>query len=87
MAAGPARRLDDRLGRDARRPPAGCGSVALCTGPLFARGRRTVASRPRRLRRGGATNSAITTCSAASDARPQEIAGTLFSHPPQPAPG
>ena len=43
MAACIARRLDHRLGRDARRPPA-TRFVQLCTGLLFARGRRTVTS-------------------------------------------
>ena len=49
--------------------------VALCTGLLFARGRRTVASWLRAVAR-GATTSAITTCSAASDARPWRSPGS-----------
>ena len=49
--------------------------VALCTGLLFARGRRTVASWLRLCAR-GATTSAITTCSAASDARPWRSPGS-----------
>ena len=48
--------------------------VALCTGLLFARGRRTVASWLRSLWR-GRDDSAITTCSAASDARPWRSPG------------
>ena len=48
--------------------------VALCTGLLFARGRRTVASWLRGCG-AGATTSAITTCSAASDARPWRSPG------------
>ena len=48
--------------------------IALCTGLLFARGRRTVASWLRLWR--GATTSAITTCSAASDARPWRSPGS-----------
>ena len=43
MAAGLARRLDHRLGRDARRPPAGAVRRTLHRAAL-ARGRRTVAS-------------------------------------------
>ena len=74
MAAGLARRLDHRLGRDARRPPAGAVRP-LCTGLLFARGRRTVASWLRGCPR-DATTSAITTCSAASDARPRPSPGS-----------
>ena len=73
MAAGLARRLDHRLGRDARRPPAG-GFVALCTGLLFARGRRTVASWLRGCARGAIQ--AYSTCSAASDARPWRSPGS-----------
>ena len=49
--------------------------VALCTGLLFARGRRTVASWLRACG-AGATTSAITTCSAASDARPWRSPGS-----------
>ena len=49
--------------------------VALCTGLLFARGRRTVASWLRAVAQ-GATTSAITTCSAASDARPWRSPGS-----------
>ena len=49
--------------------------VALCTGLLFARGRRTVASWLRTVAQ-GATTSAITTCSAASDARPWRSPGS-----------
>ena len=49
--------------------------VALCTGLLFARGRRTVASWLRTCG-AGATTSAITTCSAASDARPWRSPGS-----------
>ena len=67
MAAGIARRLDHRLGRDARRPPAGAVRRTLHRAAL-RRGRRTVASWLRAVPR-GATTSAITTCSAASDAR------------------
>ena len=67
MAAGLARRLDHRLGRDARRPPAGAVRRTL-TGLLFARGRRAVASWLRSVAR--AHYKRYYSCSAASDARP-----------------
>ena len=68
MAAGLARRLDHRLGRDARRPPAGAVRRTLHRAALRPRPphRRQLAAPVR----AGATTSAITTCSAASDARP-----------------
>ena len=74
MAAGLARRLDHRLGRDARRPPAGAvrrtlHRAALCPRPPH---RRQLAGAVAR----GATTSAITTCSAASDARPWRSPGS-----------
>ena len=76
MAAGLARRLDHRLGRDARRPPAGAvrrtlHRAALCPRPPH---RRQLAARCG----AGATTSAITTCSAASDARPWRSPGVLL---------
>ena len=52
MAAGLARRLDHRLGRDAPRPPAGAVRRTLHRVCSFARGRRTVASRPAPVRAG-----------------------------------
>ena len=75
MAAGLARRLDHRLGRDARRPPAGAvrrtlHRAALCPRPPH---RRQLAGAP--VARGATTN-AITTCSAASDARPWRSPGS-----------
>ena len=74
MAAGLARRLDHRLGRDARRPPAGAvrrtlHRAALCPRPPH---RRQLAAPVAQ----GATTSAITTCSAASDARPWRSPGS-----------
>ena len=74
MAAGLARRLDHRLGRDARRPPAGAVRRTLHRAALRPRPphRRQLAVRVRR----GATTSAITTCSAASDARPWRSPGS-----------
>ena len=73
MAAGLARRLDHRLGRDARRPPAGAvrrtlHRAALCPRPPH---RRQLAVR---LLRGRDT--LATTCSAASDARPWRSPGS-----------